>query len=385
MKIKIMQFINVLKETLIKIYTFFYQKIHGIDSNKIVFSSFGGKQYSDSGRIISEQLHSLNNKLKIVWLLNESAMNDKYGIIPEYVVKSKYSKINILRQISTAKVYISNCQFHNYYRNNKQLFIDTWHGDRGFKKILYEGHDKKTRTWRVYDNMNVNYCIAGSEFGKERYRKAFDFNGDIINEGMPRNDILINKNNRINEIKEKFGITNEKILLYAPTFRDNDYDYQKLDFDLKKVLFELSKDGYEWKVIIRSHVLSKGITTEFDEGKIINLTDYPDMTDILSITDFLITDYSSSAADFALTLKPIILLLFDYNEYKNNCRNFIADPKKVGFIYANSELELINIIKNTTYEEYKEACKKVNDYYKIHETGKSTNYICKIIMDFINK
>lgn len=360
---------------------FLISNIVGIDNNKIVFSSFGGKQYSDSGRVICESLHERNKKLKIVWLLNEKAMDDKYGIIPNYVIRKKNTIFNFMREVSTSSVFISNEDFKLIYKNKKQLFIDTWHGDRGFKKILHETGMSMTP---VYDNKVVDYCIAGSDYGVERYRKAFLYNGKILNEGMPRNDVLLNYDNNSIMIKKKFGLDKEKVLLYAPTFRDNNNSLQNVSIDFDKVLSELSKDGNEWKLLIRSHTASKGLMIKVSNEKVVDVTDYPDMTDILKITDFLISDYSSTATDFALTKKPIILFLYDYLDYKTNCRGFIADPKDVGLIVAYNEKDLLNKIKTVSMKDYINACNMVNDYYKIHETGKSTNKICDIIIKHIS-
>ena len=386
MKKKIITLKRIIKLNLRKIYMFLYQNIHKIDNNKIVFSSFNGKQYSDSGRAISEELYRRNPNLKLVWLLSENAIKDTYSIIPDYVIKIKNSNKQILKEISTAKVFISNEAFEKIYKNKNQMFIDTWHGDRAFKKILHEAYTNGQRPIRIYDDKVVDYCIAASDYGEERYRKAFKYNGTIIKQGMPRNDGLVNGNINKKELKKKIGLTNEKILLYAPTFRDNKKsELQKTDLDFDKILDILSKDGNDWKLIVRSHPSSSGLDIKVNQTNMIDLTYYPDMTDILNITDFLITDYSSSAMDFALTNKPIILFLYDYEEYKKKCRDFCADPKEVGFIYANNEEELLEIIKNTNEKEYKNACKKANDYYKINETGKSTKIICDYITDFIQR
>ena len=194
-----------------------YQKILGIDNEKIVFSSFSGKQYSDSGRVISEEIHHMNKNLKIVWLLDENSIKDKYNIIPEYVIKKKFCRHNFIKEISTAKVFVSNEHFKLIYKSKNQMFIDTWHGDRSFKKILYEASKNGKIPIPVYDDKVVDYCIAASSFGVERYRKAFRYNGKIICEGMPRNDALVNGDFNAKKIKEKLGIKDEKLLLFAPT------------------------------------------------------------------------------------------------------------------------------------------------------------------------
>lgn len=373
------------KSTIKIIYMFCYQKLKGIDNKKIVLTSFYGKQYSDSGRAISEELHRRNKNLKIVWLLTKDAMKDDYKIIPNYVIKKEFNFLNFCKEIATAKVYITNENIERIYKNNKQMFIDTWHGDRGFKKILHEAYTDGNRPIPVYDDIVTDYCIAASNYGVERYRKAFKYNGTILNEGMPRNDQLVNCNMDVQIIKNKLGLNDEKLLLYAPTFRDNNKNIQTTNINFNKILTKLSNDGNKWKLIIRSHPSSKGLDIIVDEENVIDLSDYPDMTDILLISDFLITDYSSSANDFYLTNKPILLFLYDYEEYKKSCRDFCADPKEVGFIYASTEEELLELIETITEDEYRKSYKKVKQYYNTNETGNSTKVISDIIIDFIKK
>lgn len=367
-----------------KIYMFLYQKRHRIEDNKIVFLSFGGKQYSDSGRMIGEELYHQNKKLKIVWLLNNDALKDKYHIIPKYIVKKENTLLNSLQEIATSKVFITNGNFEMIYKSKQQMFIDTWHGDRGFKKILKDINDS-SRYIQVYDNKVVDYCIAGSDFGVKIFRNAFLYNGKIIKEGMPRNDALVNGSKNVSNIRKMFNLKEEKILLYAPTYRDKTSNMPNITVDFDKILSELSiKDGKIWKLAIRSHPASMGLNVKIDKRNLLDVSDYPDMSDILQITDFLITDYSSTAGDFILTKKPIILFLYDYDEYRKVCRELYVDPKEVGFIYAKKEEELIKLIKEKEITDYLKASDKVSNYYQIHETGKSTKIVCDYIMDFIN-
>ena len=367
-----------------RIYMMSYQKIHGINTNKVVISSFGGKQYSDSGRNIGEKLHEIDKNIEIVWILDEKAIEDEYKIIPDYIIKVPKTTKNVAKQISTCGVYITNENMPPIYKNKKQLFIDTWHGDRAFKKIAYDKYENGEKpAIPIYDNKVTDLCIAASTYGENVYRSAFKYRGKIINVGMPRNDVLIEKS-KTDSIRNRLNLENKKVLLYAPTFRDNNKDIQNIKIDFNKILDVLQKkEGGEWVLITRSHTMSKGVKISADKNKIIDLTDYPDVADILQITDFLITDYSSVATDYALTQKPIILFMYDYEEYKNVCRGFKADPKETGFIYAETEDELLSVIKNTSKADFAKSCKKVNEYYGTNETGKSTEIICNYITDWM--
>ena len=380
--------INKLKKFKIfleRIYMFLCNKCLKANNKKIIFESFNGKQYSDNPRAISEMLHSMDFSLEICWLFSE--YSDEYNLLPSYVEKKYLGHLERLKEIATAKVYISNQAANpNLYKSKKQLFIETWHGDRAFKKILYDANPN--RPTKVYSNKVTDICLAGSQFGIDVYRTAFRYNGEVLNVGCPRNDILVNGDEkRKKQILKSLNIKDKKILLYAPTFRDGDFkekEIEKIDFSkIKKILEE--KTGESWIILLRSHHGSKGFNNNDINDFILNVTDYPDMADLLLITDFLITDYSSSALDFSLTNKPIILFISDYENYKNNCRSYKADPKKVGLLYAENENELEDLILNKNINDFKAANKKANEYYKTNETGTASKTISQIIIDFIYK
>ena len=347
---------------------------------KVVFNSFFGKQYSCNPRAISDEMHKLYPDYEIVWLLNDA--NVPYGLLPDYVrVVVKGSRIYSWgKEIVSAAAYVYNIQQSpGIYKKKKQFFVQTWHGDRGFKKILRDIDSSYTDI--VYDNKVTDVCIGGSDFGEQNYRSAFGFEGNVLSLGSPRNDcLIINDVKYVEEIKRRLNLAKDvKILLYAPTFRDNNKQNQSVNIDLKAVCSSLEKDGEKWVCLIRSHIASDGLSYEYDNEKYINVSDYPDMADLLCITDMLITDYSSCACDFSLTGKPIILTFFDINEYITNCREFKVEPEETGFKIAHNQDELNYIIENTNSDEYKKCCDRVNSFFGVKETGKASRTVCELI------
>ena len=172
-----------------KVFMFLFQKIYGVQNKYAVFESYCGSQYSDNPRAISEKLHETDSEYKIIWLLKN--VNDKYDIIPNYVRKVKYTRINRIREIAKCSVYVTNENLKpGYYKNKKkQFYIQTWHGDRPLKKILYDTGNKLPIP--IADNQYTNICIAGSKIGEEIYRTAFHYYGEVLVEGSPRNDKLV--------------------------------------------------------------------------------------------------------------------------------------------------------------------------------------------------
>lgn len=346
---------------------------------KIVFMSFLGNQYSDNPRAISEKMHELYPDYKIIWVLSSEASR---ALVPTYVRligRGIYRYFHIV----TSFCYVTNTNNDpDLYKRDNQLFIQTWHGDGGFKKILYSNPQGRTESVPVADNTITDICMAGSVYGEEKYRTAFRYHGKILSVGCARNDKLINPDPKeIHTIKKRLSIEEDyKILLYAPTFRRENRNKQTIPFDIDEILFHLSKhDNERWICMIRSHPSATFSKTINMTENTIDVSRYPDMADLLLVSDFLITDYSSCACDFALTHKPVILVTFDIFEYTQNERKMNINIDDTGFITAGSQFELLKIIDNYTMDDYKKSSENVLNYYGSKETGKASETICNII------
>lgn len=349
---------------------------------KIVFISFGGKQYSDNPRYISEKMHEVYPDFKCTWILNDAS--DKYGIIPSYVRKVSVKKrFQVLREMSTAFCVISNNQFEDYYyKHRKQYYINTWHGNNPLKKILHDAYPLGNRPMPVMDNKLVDLCITGSVFGKDLYHSAMRYFGRILDVGTPRNDILVKNDVQLSmTVRRRLGIADgEKVLLYAPTFRDNSRSKQETLVNLSSVMRLLNTND-RWICLLRAHPSTKELKYKGDDENLIilDVSDYPDMAELLLIADMLITDYSSCASDMILRNKPAIMAQFDYEDYRKKCRDFYFEMDELPFFIAKTQAELEEMIMGLTAEKVEENCRKIKEFYQINETGESAKEICKII------
>ena len=234
----------------------------------------------------------------------------------------------------------------------------------------------------------TDLAICASDFGEGIYRTGFHYYGEVLKAGMPRNDRLIFPNiERNKKVRDMLGLEdNEKVLLFAPTFRDNaDLKKQQIMIDIPQTLDCLSRNGEKWKCLLRSHALAKFYDNTMYLENVIDVSDFPDMTDLLCISDMLITDYSSCAEDLILSDKPIIIAAFDIDEYKRECRSFNYDIQASGHIIAYDQEQLNRILTTKTEEDYVSSCKKAKDFYKVHETGKSAEMICERIISHIEE
>lgn len=371
----------------IKSYMFLMNKIFNVKKNKVVFKSFGGKSYSDNPKAISEKLKLQYPEAEIVWLINEPFT--KMLVIPYYVKVVKSKSFKALKELATAKIWVDNFCKNYVYKSKNQIYIQTWHGDRGFKKILLDSPFVNSN-YKLIESNNCDLMIAGSDYGEKKYRTAFAYNGEILKVGCPRNDFLVkNRNAKKFIIKSNLNlIYNTKVLLYAPTLRrDSENKFQSSkDIDILSILNLLQlKTGCRWICMFRAHSAVKGLYgIPKNEKKIIDVTHYEDMTELLLISDFLITDYSSCAGDFALLNKPIILFQPDREEYVQNDRTFYFDIDSSPFMIAKSNEEILKLIMNFEQEIIQQNCKDLLNFYGATESGEASERVVEYIISKIN-
>ena len=371
-----------------KVIRYFRIFLAGISSIKkqVFFESFDGRQYSDNPRAISEKLHEKYPEYKIVWPLNAN-VSDRENMIPEYVKVVKRKSLSYFWNIERSFAYVTNEALTSHmYKRKGQFFIQTWHGDRAPKKVLYDAWAGGKRPFPVMDEFMTDLCVAGSQIGKNVYRDAFHYHGEVLMTGSPRNDrLVINSEAEIKKIRNKLGIDNDtKIMMYAPTYRDNIKGKEVMPVDLHRIIKLLEDRGEKWACFIRAHSHSAGISYEYSD-KFIDMSQYFDMADLLLVTDLLITDYSSSAGDYILRNKPVILAMFDYDEYRNNCREFKFDIRNCGFVTAYNQAELEALICSDNQALFEDSCRKLYDYFEINETGHSSEDVCDRIDRFFRE
>ena len=354
----------------------------GVDLNKVTFSSFRGSNYNDNPRAISERLHELKPDCDIVWLF-DSRLVDKIET-PDYVRKAaQISRAGLIEQ-ATAGFWVDNfVRAESLYLNpQKQYYINTWHGDRGFKRV---GDDnEKLRLKKVY--RLEDHCammIAGSEFGKGTYRTAFHFQGEVLMDGCPRNDVLMNGDpEKAAAVRKKLGVGEDtRLLLYAPTYRDDHQEkMQSAVLDISRTLDFLEKTtGEKWKCLYRAHYLNAGLIVREDPRQL-DMSRWQEMSELLLVSDMLITDYSSCGGDFALQRRPVFLYQPDAREYLENSRSFYFNPDESPFLVAHSQEELEELIARTDARAARENCEALDRFFGTTETGHATDAVCDYIM-----
>ena len=361
--------------------------IFPIKQNRVIFSSFSGRQYSDSPRRISELLAKKAENTDIIWAFTEPecfAFLKKKGIT---VVK--YKSLKYLYFLFTSKVCVDNVEYWSVLRFRKnQMVLQTWHGGGAYKRIGFDRIDiGDAEKQHVLKKMarTTHFISSSKAFTDYVIRGAYRFKGKILPVGLPRNDELLHPDeSKKVETREKLSLSNYcKIAIYAPTFR-NSKTTELYDIDYDRLLNSLEmRFGGNWKLLVRFHYyLTDGKTEQLKNENIINVSNYPDMQELLQISDVLITDYSSTVWDFALTGKPAFLYARDIKEYAGE-RDFYTPIESWPFPLAENNDELSRKIETFNEIKYKYDIKHHLEDLGNCETGEATEKAVECILEFL--
>ena len=365
-----------------------------LKNNRIVCMSHrGASQYSDSPMYITEYLlANYPGRFEIIWEVSDL---DKFAYLNEKGIKTvKFGSLKDYYYLNTAKVSITNAGFPSFLlKRNNQLRINTWHGGGGYKSGAVFGRKKDTvgtkyaRKLKEYIRNQYNLMPSSCE-SQSRVRRegSARYKGEILSCGLPRNDIMFRDNpDIVAKVRKYFSIGEDtNILLVAPTWKsDNDDRNIRMDYgEICRIMEE--KTGKPWVVLLRLHHLStidiSGIIDAAD-GRVMNATDYPDVQELLYTADMLISDYSSVIWDFALTGKPIALFTPDINDY-DKMRGFSRPVSEWGLAYAQTNGELLDLLKKVSMQELREHTKEHLKIYNSYETGTATKTIVDRIVEF---
>ena len=243
-------------------------------------------------------------------------------------------------------------------KKRNQVWIETWHGSLGIKR--FGAKDNSGKAWvsaAKRCGKAVDYIISNSSFEDKVYKDTFWKNTPILQFGHPRNDLLfsdqITKEKIRESILKKYEIISEsKLILYAPTFRDSHaLSAYSIDYDqLAEALSE--RFGGMWTVLVRLHPTVRKASMKYTSKKnVIDVTSYPDIQELMLIADVAITDYSSWIYDYILTLKPGFIFATDKQSYVTE-RGFYYPLEETPFSLAVNNNQLIQNILNFNQNEY---------------------------------
>lgn len=349
-----------------------------IKNNRIIFMAYDGNAYACNPKYIFEYLYEKDgNKFEYIWVLDQNTY-----VLPLNVKTISKNTFSFFYNILTAHFIVTNNALRSILPKRKgQILINTWHGGGAYKKVGMDVCNYNAMVTKIWSK-ETDYVISSCRDFTNAMSHALQIDTDhFILCGMPRNDIFFKSANEcmLQTIRNKYHIpTNVKVILYAPTFRgttSNGRFNNELNMDM--CLNALNKRfGGQWILMYRYHYHTNTVSRKNING--IDVSNYPDMQELLCLADVMITDYSSCMWDISLAFKPCFIYAPDIWTYLEE-RDFYTPMDKWPYPLAFSMQELIENIRMFDFEAYKKNVNKHHIDLGSYETGTACEAIGKLL------
>ncbi|WP_302168845.1 bifunctional glycosyltransferase family 2 protein/CDP-glycerol:glycerophosphate glycerophosphotransferase [Streptomyces sp. TBY4] len=320
----------------------------------VVYDAFQGYGAGDSPRAIHEELLRRGEKLEHVWLVRDGRAE-----VPETARAVQYDSLESWDLLARARYYVVNDSVpFAFTRRPGQTVVQTWHGTP-LKQIGHDFvHDYYTSPEVLealaHDSAQWTLLASPGSYATPVLKRALGYDGAVVESGSPRTDALVRPDaQRIAEVRRRLGLPEgKKVVLYMPTWRENRLGWSvssgyKLDLqiDLDAARRELGEDHV---LLIRGHhKVTEQVREGVRDGFVVDVSRWPDATDLLLVADVLISDYSSAIFDFMHTDRPVLLFAHDLEHYRDTLRGFTFDlEKKAPGPLLRDSASLIEAVRN---------------------------------------
>jgi CDP-glycerol glycerophosphotransferase len=354
--------------------------------DSVVFISWKGKQCGDNPLGIAAELRRRGDDREHIWVVTDwSVPAPKDARVVLHLTEDYFEALARSRYI------VSNDDMQAiYHKREGQVYVQTWHGTP-LKKIGFDIERPQFVSGTSYfdqlasDITKWDLLLSPNPFSTQVMRRAFRYDGEICESGYPRNDVLCSgeAGQVAASVRRRLGLPDGKrVVLYAPTWRDNQYyasGRYRFDFrlDLERAWQELGDDHV---ILFRGHHhMADDVPEGSRPGFAINVTTYPDISELFLVSDILVTDYSSVMFDFAATGRPMLFFTYDLEQYRDNLRGFYFDfeAEAPGPLLATSD-QVITAIGDidSVAGGYRGAYRKFTEKYCPLDDGKAGSRAC---------
>lgn len=359
-KKSVYSFLKIVKKSTSKkmLYRYF-QKYLPLNNTISLYISYSGDSISDNPLYMAKSAKKYNSK---IYFASRRLAQDKiycrYNKLQFEVVST--SSIKYLWLLAVSGLIVTNSRVPTFFnKRKKQTLINTWHGT----PIKTLGASMVSGIKDIGRNQNQflmsDYLLFPNNFTKEKMYADFGleslYAGVPIFSGYPRNDAFVYQKENLDNIRSQLGISDKKVIVYMPTWRGTSIgtiDREKYINELVVMLKNIDDDLSDNSVIfVKLHQSVSGSISDTEFKNIKKFPDGYDTYEFLSISDILVTDYSSVMFDYLYSNKPIVLFLYDYKEYAAE-RGFYIDVKETPFEKSFDDKELVSILNNDISFDY---------------------------------
>ena len=330
----------------------------------VFFESFYGQNASCNPLGIDRALRAMVPSIPRYWSVADGSVEVPEGAITLVEGSELWWQIRGSAQLLVINDWLRN----RFTKRRGQKVLQTWHGTP-LKKIALSRpwHGLRAVVATIRESARWDILLAQNSHSSRVFRRAYAHSGPIWQEGYPRNDILFSADSA--RIRERLGITDGvTVLLYAPTWRDDRPGHVD-HLDVKQFAKSLG-EGY--LTLIRGHSRSLAPGTLVLGDGVLDVTSYPDVSELFLIADALITDYSSVMFDFSVSGKPMFFFAPDLEHYREKLRGFYFDiAAGTPGPLVRTAPELIDLIRNRrgAHAQYAQQCSAWRERFNPRDDG----------------
>ena len=294
---------------------------------KVVLYSVGGG-YSDSPRALYELLVAEEHPSTHVWLAAPGRAHE----FPADAETVEFGSARSIAELESADLVVASTHIElDWTKSPGTKYLQTWHGT----PLKHIHHDSLWAppgrvAYLTEDVRRWDYLLSPNRASTELLRKAFGFSGEIVETGYPRNDVLTSSRGHELRaaVRRQLDIPDgATVVLYTPTWRDDVLDsHGRQDFSLHLDLDDFTRRlGPDHYLLLRTHFLVSAELPPIDRPRVRNVSSYPEVSHLYLAADVMVTDYSSTMFDFAVTGKPMVFFTYDLAHYRDTLRGFYFD------------------------------------------------------------
>lgn len=301
----------------------YQQESFDVQENAVLFQCYRGEVATDNQLAIHNELVRRRSDIVSYWGVADRSVQLPTGSVP-LVIGSKHW----YEKLGTAKYLCNNIDFdHFFYRRPNQKFLQTFHGHafKGMGATFWKANSaspQKIRHEIERRRQAWSAALMPNEESVQYYISEYDYDGEYLVAGFPRDDSIVNSDPRVarDRVSRFYDIdpSQSKWVLYAPTWRESSATgtWSAKMFDELDVSYLGSQLGDDWTILVRGHGHNARESARVNRGgSIVDVTDYPEINDLISSCDASILDYSSLRFDWAITRKPMVFFVPDKDEY----------------------------------------------------------------------
>lgn len=369
-----------------------------LDQNAVFYESFHGQGALCNPEAIFRYLISSPEygHLHHFWSLRDEEVGPEFR--KEFagnprVIFLETGSESYFRQLEHSKYLINNSTFPpRFIKRSGQIYLNTWHGTP-LKKMLYDTPSGPYSVPNTLKNMLASDFLLSqnSHMSQVMYRQAFGlddlFSGTVIEDGYPRTDHQFLSDEGWQQEKrklKKFGIDigDNRVVLYAPTWRGNDLNNPTNDVDrLVKEITQLRHGlaDQTTQILLRVHQFLYPIAANRPELQGMIIPNEVPANICLGLADHLITDFSSIFFDYLSLNRPIHFYVPDLSEYSRE-RGLYFDIKELpGGVSQSIDELVIDIERAISGSSVQRSGGITAAKYTSHDDGNVTERIVRYV------